>query len=153
MGDKYANGFVSGFCGGIAAAATNLSLILGFNYGELKFGDFAGVLVFGHFPRGFWESVIAYIAYAGFAGTLGVIFSYLVPVLSSKYLLFKGLHFGIGVWFISYAITLLFKVPDLEDIPLKTAVTNLLASSLYGLIMTIMLRWLIKRQPAKERDE
>ena len=152
MGDKYANGFVSGLCGGIAAAATNLLLILGFNYGELMFGDFAGVLASDTFPEALGKRHRIH-SLCRFCRNVGSIFSYLVPVLSSKYLLFKGLHFGIGVWFISYAITLLFKVPDLEDIPLKTAVTNLLASSLYGLIMTIMLRWLIKRQPAKERDE
>lgn len=150
MGDKYANGFISGLAGGLTAAATNLLLILFFKFGNVMFGDFAGVLVFGHLPKSFLENAMAYLAYFGFAGTLGVIFAYLIPILSSKYFLFKGIHFGIGVWFFSYAITLLFKVPELMDISLKSAVTNFLASFVYGLVMAVVLRWLRARDNAHD---
>lgn len=145
MGDKYANGLVSGLIGGVAAAATNLLLILVFKFGEVMFSDFAGVLVFGHLPKSFGENALAYLAYLGFAGILGVIFAYLIPILSFKYFLLKGIQFGIGVWFASYAITLLFKVPELSTISLESAVTNFLASFVYGLLMAIVLRWLINR--------
>lgn len=87
---------------------------------------------------------------SSFAGTLGVIFAYLISVLSDKYLLFKGLHFGIGVWFASYAVTLLFKVPELMDISLKSAVTNFLASFVYGLVIAVVLRWLRARNCAHD---
>ena len=152
MGDKYANGFISGLAGGVAAAATNLLLILFLKFGNVMFGDFAGVLVFGYLPKSFWEIAIAYLVYFGFAGTLGVIFAYLIPVLSFKYFLFKGIHFGIGVWFFSYVITLLFKVPELMDISLKSAVTNFLASFVYGLVMAMVLRWLCTRATKREEN-
>ena len=146
MDDKYANGFVSGLIGGLAGAAVNLLMIFLFKFGSIKFVDFAGELIFGHFPENFGEDVIAFLAYFGFAGTLGVIFAYLIPIFSFKYFLLKGIHFGIGVWFASYAITFLFKAPNLQDISLESAITNYLASFVYGLVMAVALRRWIKKE-------
>ncbi len=41
-----------------------------------------------------------------------------------------------------YTVTFLFKVEQLMDIPLPTVVTNILGSSVFGLVLAGMVIWL-----------
>ncbi|HBG16921.1 MAG TPA: hypothetical protein DDW93_09095 [Firmicutes bacterium] len=146
MKDKYTSGLLAGLAGGIAATPVNLLLIYLFKIGSLRFVDFAGTFVFGHFPRGFWEFVVTYLVYLGFSATLGVVFTYLTSFAPNPRFLIKGIHFGAGIWFFSYAITLLFKIPRLKTVSLGSAVTNFLASMTYGLVVALTLQWLLKQR-------
>ena len=142
--NRYPLGLISGFCGGLAATVVNLLLIHIFEFGKVRFMDFAGLFIFGHLPQDFGEHLLAFFAFLGFSATLGVIFIRLISIPPKPYLLVKTIHFGLGIWFFSYAITLLFKVPELEKISLPSAITNLLASTAYGLGMGLVLKWLLK---------
>lgn len=140
MKDRYMNGFIAGLCGGVAATAINLLFIELLHFGSLRYGDFAGIIVFGHRPKAVLELAIAYFSYFGYASTLGIVFAYFIPYLSPHYYYFKSLHYGAAIWFISYAVTMLFKVPDLIKISDSTATVNLLASVVYGLVLAWLLR-------------
>ncbi|NLC52721.1 MAG: hypothetical protein GX770_01975 [Firmicutes bacterium] len=146
--EHYLPGLIAGFCGGLASTAVNLVLILLFKVGHLRFMDFAGVFIFGHPPANLGENLLACFAFLGFSATLGVLFTYLVGSPPKPYLLMKAIHFGIGIWFFSYAVTLLFKVPELAKISLSSALTNLLASAAYGLILGLVLRFLLEKTAA-----
>lgn len=145
--DRYSLGLISGLCGGLTSMIVNLILILLFKFGSLRFLDFAGVFILGRLPHGVGETILAQIAFLGFATTLGVIFTHLVS-LSRPYLLLKAIHFGMGTWFFSYAFTLLFKVPELANVSLSSALTNLLASAAYGLAMGLVLNHFRKGEPS-----
>jgi hypothetical protein len=142
--DRYSLGVISGFVGGLAATVVNLVLILLLNYGELRFSDFAGVFIFGHPPQGFGENLLAFFAFLGFSATMGLIFTRGISLPPKPYLLLKAIHFGMGIWFFSYALSLLFKVPELERISLASALTNLFASMAYGLGLGMVLQRCLK---------
>ena len=146
--EHYLPGLVSGFCGGVAATVVNLVLILLFKVGNLRFMDFAGVFILGHLPENLGEDLLSFFAFLGFSATLGVLFTYLSAIPPKPYLLLKAIHFGLGVWFFSYALTLLFKVPELARISLASALTNLLASAAYGLVLGLVLRFLSRKAAA-----
>ncbi|NLM37972.1 MAG: hypothetical protein GX202_07590 [Firmicutes bacterium] len=148
----YLPGLVAGICGGVAATAVNLVMIYLFNVGNLRFIDFAGVFIFGHPPNNLGENMLAFLGYLGFTGTLGVLFTYLSAFPPKPYLLLKGIHFGLGVWFFSYALTLLFKVPELTKISLATALTNFIASATYGLVLALVLRFLAEKTAATNEE-
>ncbi|NLY90884.1 MAG: hypothetical protein GX081_04660 [Firmicutes bacterium] len=141
--DRYIMGLISGFCGGLVGAAINLVADLIFKTRILRYIDFSGVFVFGHFPRGIGETIFSILTFFGFAATLGVVFIYFVS-LSKPYLLLKAIHFALGIWFISYAITILFKVPELAYVTLAASFSNLLAAVAYGLVMGLVLLRLLR---------
>lgn len=92
------------------------------------------------------EYQIAFIAHLGYAGSGGIIFSFLLRYISRKYLWVKGLYFGLAMWFFVYAITLLFKVPGLTENTVESAMNNAITSGVYGLT----LAWAIKKLENRE---
>jgi len=146
--EHYLPGLIAGTCGGVAATIVNLMLILLFKVGNLRFIDFAGVFIFAHPPASPGENLLAFLGYLGFSASLGVLFTYLVGFPPKPYLLLKAIHFGLGVWFCSYALTLLFKVPELAKISLGSAITNFLAAAVYGLVVGLVLRFLAEKTAA-----
>ncbi|HHT05193.1 MAG TPA: hypothetical protein GXZ97_02865 [Hydrogenispora sp.] len=146
--EHYLLGLVSGACGGLASTVVNLAFILLFKVGNLRFIDFAGVFILGHPPENLGENLLSFFAFLGFSATLGVLFTYLSAIPPRPYLLVKAIHFGLGIWFFSYALTLLFKVPEFTRISLASALTNLLASAAYGLVLGLVLRYLLRKAAA-----
>ena len=148
----YLPGLIAGFSGGLAATAVNLVLILLFNVGNLRFIDFAGVFIFGYPPETLGENLLSFFAFLVFSTTLGVLFTYLSAIPPGPYLLLKAVHFGMGVWFFSYALTLLFKIPELARISLASALTNLVAAAAYGLVLGLVLRFLTRKTAAPNQE-
>lgn len=136
--DKYTIGIVSGIIGWITTFLWNYPANkLGLS--DLKYSDFVAVLIYGHFAKYTLEEIFALGTTIMWFAALGVLFSY---ITGNKHLTLKGLGFGVGVWFASYTITLLFKIPELTDISLGTAFSNLVGSLIYGLTLGIAVRWL-----------
>lgn len=52
------------------------------------------------------------------------------------------------VWWVAYALTIMFRLPGLVTITLETAVSNVIGASLYGLVLAALLRWLEQRAEA-----
>lgn len=135
-------GLLAGVAGGIVASLVNIVLVFVFNIGELVFWDFAGVIIFGRIPKGFWEHAFAELGHLGFSGAMGVAFAYLIPAISSDYYLVKGLFFGLGTWFFIYSLAVLFHVPYVRVVSLGTAIGDYIASAVFGLVMAKFLRYL-----------
>ena len=112
---------------------------------RLHFIDFSSVFVFCHFPK-FLEFIIACLVNLVFYATLGAIFAVLISLCSARHLLLKGAHYGLGVWFFAYTVVALYKIPQLENVSLESAVTNFIAALCYGLATAALLRWLIQKE-------
>lgn len=151
MKDRYTMGLIAGLCGGLAGAATNFVADLILKTKILRFIDFSGVFVLGHFPRGIGEILFSLFTFFGFAATLGVAFTHFFS-LTKPYLLLKATHFGLGVWFFSYAVTILFKVPELAYVSLTAALTNFFAAVAYGLVMGFVLLRFLNGAPHREKE-
>jgi len=132
MNDRFMNGLIAGAAGGLASIIVDTFFVDILHFGTLRFADFAGILILGSKPASIGEFIFAKIGHLGFAAVQGVIFAYLIIALSNRYIIAKGIVYGLGVWFISYVTTFLFKVPQLTDISLNSAIVDYLSSAVYG---------------------
>lgn len=138
--DRFIRGLLAGIVGGFAALAVNLFFNEVLNFGKLHFYEISGVMIFGHLPRGLIQSIFAEIGHIGLSAAVGIALAYLLPKIKTDYLWIKGIFAGLAVWFAVYASTVLFKVPVVHKTDLPSALTNFLASIIYGLVTVIVLR-------------
>jgi len=142
MQDKLTRGFVAGIIGGIAANIWSFfSGAIGFT--KLRFVDWASIIIYAHTPPfSFGETLWALLIQLGYTGGLGIIFIYLISKVTTRNLLFKGWLFAEAIWFLTYAITTLFKVDGAIPIALPTAISDFISSAVFGLVQAKALQML-----------
>lgn len=135
MGDKFTRGFLSGIVGGLVA--NSVSIVFGFlHLTTLRFADWTGIIILGHIPPfSIGEFLFALAVNIGFMGFLGIIFAYLIVLVKSTNLHFKGWIFSTSIWFFIYAATALFKVEGTIPLPLTTVMSNFVTTSILGLVL------------------
>ncbi|MDW7651505.1 MAG: DUF6789 family protein [Bacillota bacterium] len=139
--DRMFRGFLAGVAGGIAMNIFSLFTYL-LNLTELPFWQWAAIMVLGRDQiSGTAENILGIVTHLIFTGFMGILFSFLVPHLKSRGIVIKGWFFAVGAWFSIYALTLLFKVKGTVPILLKTAVSNFVGATIYG----IVLGWMITK--------
>jgi uncharacterized membrane protein YagU involved in acid resistance len=94
----------------------------------------------GRRPDSFLEVAFFIVVQFVFLGILGAIFSLIVPFISSKRLLFKGALFGKTVWLILFSLLYLLQLPELKEVPLKTAVSHTISAGLWGIALAFILK-------------
>lgn len=144
MDDRFTRGLAAGFIGWMPTVIFNL-ISFHLNFSKLRFLDFAAVFIYGHKPHGTLETMFASLAVMAFMSVLGIFFAFLIKDIGSAHLWLKGWIYGNTIWFSIYAITLLFKVTEIETISLPSAFSNFLASSIWGVTMAYALIWLDKK--------
>ncbi|MEW6182973.1 MAG: hypothetical protein AB1500_07325 [Bacillota bacterium] len=144
LSDRMARGFIAGvFAGAIQDAVDYLSYALNIN--DLRYIDWVAIIIFNHKPTSISETALAAGGELFFSGILGVVFAYLIPKVTSKNFLFKGWVYGVLVWFALYSIMELFKVKGLTAINVSSAASDVVTSSIYGLLLAVSLIWLDKK--------
>lgn len=130
--DRFSMGFLAGIISYLIPFSWNhiSKFILGF--GQLTFVDFAAVFLFTRFTQNIYEYIFGIFVAIFWHGFLGVVFAFLLAIIKSKNLLFKGTFYGSAIWFISYAITSLYQIPELADISLNTSLSNFIGAALQG---------------------
>ncbi|MBM7624237.1 hypothetical protein [Sporohalobacter salinus] len=144
MKDRFYNGFISGVIGGITPFIFNFSS-LALEFTTLTWKDFLGLFVIGKIPKTILEIAFFIGMQYAFLGILGAIFAIIIPHISSKHLIFKGALYGAGMWFIFLSIPYLLQLPMLQEIPFKTAISNLIGSSLWGITLALILKKVDKK--------
>lgn len=119
-------------------AAINL-ISYSLHFAKHRYLDFAGVMLFGHTPKGAIEILAAQGAHLFMAGLTGVAFVYLARAIGERHLLFKGWIFGQAIWFGFYLIGTLYQVKLVAEQPWQTPVSNFIGSTVYGLILALVL--------------
>ncbi|MEW6448762.1 MAG: hypothetical protein AB1426_11900 [Bacillota bacterium] len=141
--DLFTAGFAAGVTAGIAAELVDhVAFIL--DFAALRYVEWAGIVVFGHKPHGPGEFIIAQSLQLFFSGIVGIIFAYLLLLVTNKNLLFKGWVYAILSWF---ALRGLAKTCNLSmlDLDFATALANIVNVSVYGLLLASLMHWLQKR--------
>ena len=139
---------VRGFLAGIIASVPGFTLsqiAIHFKWTAYRWLDFTAVFIYGHLPESLGEQIFAAIVTILFVGLLAILFSFLVPKISSNYLELKSWLYAIAVWFCSLSVITLFKIPLIEQAPLRSAIMNFILASVWGLIFGYVLRWLDAR--------
>jgi len=142
--DRFTRGFLSGVIAGIptfifAIIAARLNLTTQF------WADFASVFIYGHKAATLLENLLAIIVTLFFTGLMGIVFAFIISIISSGNYLLKGWVFSVTVWFFAFAVVYLFNVKPLDAIPLKTAFINFLEATIWGLVLGYALNWFDKR--------
>jgi len=143
--DRLVRGFYAGVGAGILQNIWSfLSFALGIT--TLRMADWSAIAILGRGgPYSTGEIALGLIAHLVWSGFLGIVFVYLIPLVTHRHFTLKGLLFGWSVWFFIYGITLLFKVEPTMGLPLKTPVSNFIGAGIYGLA----LAWIINRLTEK----
>lgn len=146
-------GFIAGTIAGFVADSANFILTKVMKVGRIGYEDFASVLVFGQTPATIGQSIFAHIVQLFFSAILGVLFVYWIKRVTEKFLLFKGITFGLFVWFFAFSVSQLYKLQCLYKFDLGTVIVNYIAAIIYGVTLGILLRWLYKENEVEDQKE
>lgn len=152
MHDKFVRGYIAGLLASFVMMAINLtSFSLGI--AKVRYLDVAAIILWGDMPKSLWEVVFAQLIAMFFCGLIGITFSYLLPKLGTDYRGLKGATYTAAFLFILYAMGMFFKVPLLEKAAPETCLSNLVSSSIFGLVLDWILRWEEKRLARSQQCE
>lgn len=141
MMDRFTRGLAAGAVVGMLVDLLSLLSYNVFRFTQWRFLDFAGLIIFGRKPAGTGEIIVSIMGQIAFSAAVGVLFAYLLPLITSRNYLLKGWFFGVLTWFSIYAVLHLFQIPQLLQLDLGTVITNIVKASLFGL----GLAWLLAR--------
>lgn len=133
--DRFVRGFYAGSLAGfIQDIWSFVSLAMGTT--SLRMADWAAIVIYGRGgPFSTPELLFGIIAHIVFSGFLGIVFVYLIPVITSRHFTLKGLLFGWATWFAIYGISLLFKIEPTLNLPLMTPISDFTGAGIYGLVL------------------
>ena len=135
MKDHFSYGFASGAIAGLLPLVINLGT-RALKLNTLVWADFMGALILGRSPEETLESIFLIIIQFGFLGLWGGVFALLPPLVTSKRYLFKGAVYGGSLWYVLFSLPRMFQIPlGSEEIPLKSAVVNLVSALIWGTVM------------------
>lgn len=143
--DRFTRGMVAGLLASVPAVAVDLTSYF-LHFSNLRYLDFASTMIFGNLPKIRWEAWFMFFVLIGFFGVLGSLFALLVPVIKSENLILKSVTFGGMIWFLTYAVTALYKVPELQRIPLNNAISNFIGATVWGVALGYAFGWLDRKQ-------
>ena len=149
--DHYTVGFITGTVAGMAADLSNFLLTNVFHFGKIGYDDFAAVLVFGKVPFSLGQSIVGHFVQLFFSSLVGALFAFWIQRVSARFLLFKGITFGLFVWFFAFSIAQIYKLQYLSRFDLGTVITNNVAAIIYGAVLGIILPWFYGKSEKRER--
>lgn len=145
MKDKFTLGFIAGLIGAIPMNVINLFNYYVLHLVKIRYLDFSGYMIFGRMPKSTGEAILSQIVQLGFSGVLGAFFAKVLEWISPANSWFKGILWGNGVWFVVYALTVLYRIPVLSTPNLNTAIAQNLTTALWGFTTALILVWLLKK--------
>lgn len=141
-GDRFTVGFIVGIIAGFSADLISFILTHLLKLGQVGYEDFAAVLVFGANASTIGQSIFAHLVQLFFSALLGAMFVYWINRVTEQFLLFKGIIFGLFIWFFAFSVAQLFKLQFLDKLDLGTVLVNYVAAVIYGVVLGIALRYL-----------
>lgn len=137
LNDRFIKGLIAGVIAAIAMNIINWLTHNVFKFSEMHILDFASILIHGSKPMNLGETLFALVGQIGFAGFMGIVFAYLIKYLNRSNYLLKAIVFSLFIWFSTYAVTILFG--KLKHIDIATSLTNLAATLVYAIVLTLVL--------------
>ncbi|NLY76268.1 MAG: hypothetical protein GX075_13380, partial [Firmicutes bacterium] len=145
MEQKIINGVLAGTIAGILKDVPDSIFHNVLKKTDLTFWDYAGIVMFGRHPHGFWETCFSFFFEIVFSILLGTIFVYLVERLNLKRRLLWGALYGGIVWFAIRAAVAGFQIKALLHNNLATSAANSFNSIIYGLILGFLVQYFEKK--------
>lgn len=145
-------GLLAGIIAGVVKNAWNLIDYNFLHITQIRFLDWLMVLVTWNKPQNDFQAVIALlIVIIVWDGFLGALFAHLLVIISPEGIVFKSTIYSLLLWFSFKVIVNLYHVPFLSGMqPTPGAISNVLATILWGITMGLMLQKLNK--PGKKAE-
>lgn len=146
INDKFTHGWVAGTCGGL------LGGIFGFmpyymGISSMRLTDWSAIMIFGRVPPySLADHIYALLVLAGTEGVIGIIFAYLLPLITEKNIYFKGWVIFLIPWWIIYLLTALAKTEGTLNLSLMTTLSDGIATTITGLATVYIYRLLSRNQ-------
>ncbi len=144
------NGFIAGVIGGIIMNAINLAAYFILNTTNIRFLDWASIIILGSMPSNSAEFFYALFIQLMFSGVMGVIFNYLMIYVLSREYIINAILYSFFVSLISRGYVLAYKVPFLYTPSLTTSITNISSIFLWGLVLGFLLKRLNYNENLRE---
>lgn len=141
--DRLSRGFIAGLIAGLVMYILDYISFFLLHFSKERILEFAAELIYKHHALNFTQAAIAKSAQLLFAGILGMVFAYLIVKQKGRRYLIEGWVYGILVWFAIYALGRQLNV--LGDVTIQTALSYTITSSVFGLVLAEMMRWLGQR--------
>ncbi len=148
--DKVSKGFWAGLVTSIPINVLNLIAYYS-DFTTMLFLNWAGIFLFGRLTRSVGEQIVGQLGQIMFCGFVGIGFNYFVSYKSRMNYIFKGWLFSVAIWGSIFGISVAFRFPYLSRLPFKTVLTNLILTSIFGMILPEILRWFTCNQKQKNR--
>lgn len=145
MNDRFTRGFLAGLMAAVPAQLWNVTAVYLLKVAKIRWSDFALVFILGRKKANIFDEIVGSLGALFFASLMGSLFAYVFLKTTRKNYLFKGWVYGVSIWFIVFALTFVFKVPELSSIDLPTAIANFVGASIWGLLLGYTLKWLDRK--------
>lgn len=132
--DRFTKGLVAGIAGGIVMSAVDL-IFTALGWVKSSYYDWGLSLIRGSTAETIFEAAIGVVIHLIFAAILGIVFAYMVLLISSRNYLIKGWFYGFFVWFSVHVIVNLFTFQPLRPIPISQILADFLTASIFGIVM------------------
>ena len=150
INDRFTKGVIGGMSGAILQNIyAYFAELLGFT--NTNYLDVAHAVLLNSNYQGFFAILVSFLGQLIIDGFWGVIFVFLIMKISEENFIFKGILFGLGIWFlVRVIITKFFKLPVLSDNTPEIAFFFFIGAALFGLTLALVLR-LLNTFPRKTR--
>jgi len=136
--DRVLAGFIAGILAAIGADIANwIFFLTGFS--QVRFLDWASRIFLGYLPATTEAIIITQAVQIVWDGLIGVLFVMLIPLIDSRYLVFKGIMFAVAIFFTFRAITVIYNVAPLNSLSLNSFLSNVACSLIWGLLAAFFI--------------
>ncbi len=142
INDRFTRGWIAGVCGGFIGGTFGfLPKYMGIS--TMNLADWSAILIFGRTPPfSIADQVYAVIVLAGSTGIVGIIFAFLLPLITEENIYFKGWVIFLIPWWMIYLVTALARTEGTLDLSVMTTISNGIGASVSGLVAVYSYRLL-----------
>ena len=143
--DRFTKGTFAGAAGALVQNIyAYFSGLLGFT--DTHYLDVARAILFNQNFKGYLAVIVGFLGQLVIDSFWGVLFAFLIKNTSSRFYIYKGIVFSLGIWFlIRVIVTKVFGLPVLSRNNPKVALFFFIGASIFGLTISIVMKKLNKQ--------
>ncbi|HEX3033445.1 MAG TPA: hypothetical protein VHS59_14635 [Bacillota bacterium] len=147
--DRFTRGWVAGACGGLLGGLFSF-LPYAMGLSTMRITDWSAIMSYGRVsPFSSADQAYALFVLAVSTGFIGIIFAYLLPLVTEDNLYFKGWTIYLVPWWMIYLLTGLAKTAGTVNLSVMTTLFDGIAVSIMGLGTVASYRLLDPKFSAK----
>ncbi len=133
--DRFFRGFLAGLLAGIPMNIWSLFSYHVLHFGQRRFLDWMGIILYGNLPLTFGEQAYALFGQFFGLGVLGILYAYLLAAIGSQWYVGKAVIYSGAFSFVVYALPMLFRVPNLTEMPMNAVISNHIGALIWGIFL------------------